>query len=180
MLTTDATKLAVHSLVTSRLDYCNSLLSGINKSLLTRLQNVQRTVRESLSDARNMIPLLLNWFLSTGCPLISALNSKFCCWCTKLFIDRLKATFLRCSTFSQFVVSLDHIHQVHHNWSHTELIAPLLLIELSYVMDLSSGTCYHLISKMPPQLTFSRNVLNSTCSKKPSISRIFYDLGFSA
>ena len=34
---------AVHTLVISRLDYCNSLLSGINKSLLTRLQNVQRT-----------------------------------------------------------------------------------------------------------------------------------------
>ena len=36
-------KLAVHTLVTSRLDYCNSLLAGINRGLLKRLQNVQRT-----------------------------------------------------------------------------------------------------------------------------------------
>ncbi|PIK43327.1 hypothetical protein BSL78_19820 [Apostichopus japonicus] len=32
MLTTEAAKLAVHTLVTSRLDYCNSLLIGVNKS----------------------------------------------------------------------------------------------------------------------------------------------------
>ena len=43
MLTTEAAQLAVHTLVTSRLDYCNSLFTGINKSLITRLQNVQRT-----------------------------------------------------------------------------------------------------------------------------------------
>ena len=43
MHTTVAAKLAVHTLVTCRLDNCNSLLIGINKSLITRLQNVQRT-----------------------------------------------------------------------------------------------------------------------------------------
>ena len=43
MLTTEATKLAVHTLVTSRLDYCNSLLIGVSKTLITTLQNVQRT-----------------------------------------------------------------------------------------------------------------------------------------
>ncbi|PIK42617.1 hypothetical protein BSL78_20543 [Apostichopus japonicus] len=43
MLTTEAAKLAAHTLVTSRLDYCNSLLIGVNKSLITKLQNVQRT-----------------------------------------------------------------------------------------------------------------------------------------
>ena len=43
MLTTESTKLVVHTLLTSRLDYCNSLLSGINRGLLKRLQNVQHT-----------------------------------------------------------------------------------------------------------------------------------------
>jgi len=43
MLTTEATKLAVHTLVTSRLDYCNSLLTGICDTQCKRLQNIQRT-----------------------------------------------------------------------------------------------------------------------------------------
>ena len=43
LLTEDATKMAIHSLVTSRLDYCNSLLVGISKKFHNKLQNVQRT-----------------------------------------------------------------------------------------------------------------------------------------
>ena len=43
LLTTNATKLAVHIVITSRLDYCNSLLIGLNESLLKRLQNIQPT-----------------------------------------------------------------------------------------------------------------------------------------
>ena len=40
---TDSAKLAIHTLVTSILDYCNGLLASINKNLLKRLQNIQRT-----------------------------------------------------------------------------------------------------------------------------------------
>jgi hypothetical protein len=42
-LTEDATKTLVHSLVTSRLDYANSLLYGLPKVLINRLQRVQNT-----------------------------------------------------------------------------------------------------------------------------------------
>ena len=52
MLTNDAAKIAVHTLVTSRLDYCNSLLAGINKTLLSRLQNVQRTAARIITRRR--------------------------------------------------------------------------------------------------------------------------------
>ena len=42
-LTTDATKSFVNSLVTSKLDNCNALLSGVPKTILNQLQNVQNT-----------------------------------------------------------------------------------------------------------------------------------------
>lgn len=57
MLTTDSTKLAVHTLVTSRLDYCNGLLTGINKCLLQRLQNVQRTAARLITRKRKYDPI---------------------------------------------------------------------------------------------------------------------------
>ena len=52
MLTTEAAKLTVHTLVTCRLDYCNSLLISVNKSLISKLQNVQRTSARVMSSAR--------------------------------------------------------------------------------------------------------------------------------
>ena len=57
MLTMDSTKLAVHTLVTSRLDYCNSLLAGINQNLLKRLQNVQRTAARLITRKRKYDPI---------------------------------------------------------------------------------------------------------------------------
>ena len=42
-LTTEATKSLVHGLVTSRLDYCNSLLCGVPQVMLSKLQRVQNT-----------------------------------------------------------------------------------------------------------------------------------------
>ena len=46
----ESAKLVANALVTSRLDYCNSLLNGINKGLLRRLQLVQNSL------ARAVIP----------------------------------------------------------------------------------------------------------------------------
>ena len=40
-LTTDATKTAVQALITSRIDYCNSLLLGLPATQVMRLQRVQ-------------------------------------------------------------------------------------------------------------------------------------------
>ena len=52
LLTDDATKLAIHTLITSRLDYCNSLLIGISLRLQRKLQNIQRTSARLITKRR--------------------------------------------------------------------------------------------------------------------------------
>ena len=61
VLTTAATKSLIHAYVTSRLDYCNCLLLGINKSLLKKLQNVQNTAARIItSDKEKSIATVLH------------------------------------------------------------------------------------------------------------------------
>ena len=52
LLTDDVTKLAIHTLVTSRLDYCNSLLIGISLRHQRKLQNIQRTSARLITKRR--------------------------------------------------------------------------------------------------------------------------------
>ena len=65
-LTTEATKLLVNSRVTSRLDYCNALLVGIPKTVLSKLQQVQNTAARLISRTSrydHITPILreLHW-----------------------------------------------------------------------------------------------------------------------
>ena len=55
-----------HAFVTSRLDYCNSLLHGISKSLITRLQHVFNSAARIVSKTKmcnHITPVLksLHW-----------------------------------------------------------------------------------------------------------------------
>ena len=65
-LTVDATKSLINSLVTSRLDYCNSLLSGSPKIILNKLQNIQNTAARLITRTpryNHITPVLkdLHW-----------------------------------------------------------------------------------------------------------------------
>ena len=62
----DTTKTLVHAYVTSRLDYCNSLLYGIPKELTNKLQRVQNTAARLVTRTRkydHITPVLkdLHW-----------------------------------------------------------------------------------------------------------------------
>jgi len=62
-LSTEATKKLVQTLVISRLDYCNSLLYGINEGLLNKLQRVQNAAARLISKTSkydHITPVLLN------------------------------------------------------------------------------------------------------------------------
>ena len=65
-LNTDATKSLVQAYVTSRLDYCNSLLYGISKELVNKLQRVQNTAARLITRTKkfdHITPILkeLHW-----------------------------------------------------------------------------------------------------------------------
>lgn len=65
-LTADATKTLVHAFVSSRLDYCNSLLVGVSDSLLKKLQYVQNAAARLVTGTRkfdHITPVLraLHW-----------------------------------------------------------------------------------------------------------------------
>ncbi len=62
----DTAAMLTHAFVTSRLDYCNSLLHGISKSLITRLQHVFNSAARIVSKTKicnHITPVLksLHW-----------------------------------------------------------------------------------------------------------------------
>jgi len=65
-LTLQATKTLVHAFVSSRLDYCNSVLAGVSGQLLHRLQVIQNAAARLVTGVRKyerMTPVLrsLHW-----------------------------------------------------------------------------------------------------------------------
>ena len=65
-LTPNAVKTLIHAFITSRLDYCNSLLLGVTDQQLKRLQSVQNAVARLVTGARrsdHITPVLqsLHW-----------------------------------------------------------------------------------------------------------------------
>jgi len=66
LLTLKAAKTLVHAFVSSRLDYCNSLLYGISDGLLTKLQTIQNAAARVVTGTRKfdyITPVLhqLHW-----------------------------------------------------------------------------------------------------------------------
>ena len=60
LLTTDSAKKLVNSLVTSRLDYCNTLLVGVSGKLLERLQSAQNWAARVVLQIPRVLPVALD------------------------------------------------------------------------------------------------------------------------
>ena len=54
-LTDEATVLVVHTLITSKLDYCNSLLHGLPDKLINRLQRLQSIAARVVSRSSTLL-----------------------------------------------------------------------------------------------------------------------------
>ena len=81
LLTTEATATLVSAFIISRLDYCNSLLSGCPRSLILRLQKVQNNAARlifGISKREHISPDLasLHWL-----PIDSRIKYKLACIC---------------------------------------------------------------------------------------------------
>ena len=66
LLSTKAAEQLIHAFITSRLDFCNSLLVGLPQSTLRRLQSVQNAAARLLADTKisnHITPILykLHW-----------------------------------------------------------------------------------------------------------------------
>ena len=81
LLTTEATATLVSAFILSRLDYCNSLLSGCPRSLILRLQKVQNNAARlilRIPKREHISPHLasLHWL-----PIDSRIKYKLACIC---------------------------------------------------------------------------------------------------
>jgi hypothetical protein len=79
-LSVDASKALVHAFVSSRLDYCNSLLYGIADGLLLKLQSIQNAAARLITRARrrdHITPVLreLHWL-----PVRQRIKFKVACF----------------------------------------------------------------------------------------------------
>ena len=68
-LTPDALKVAVHALISSKLDYCNSLLAGLPKYEIQKYQHIMNSAARLISGTRKrdhitLVLIDLHWFSS--------------------------------------------------------------------------------------------------------------------
>ena len=80
-LTVDAAKTIVCSLVLSRLDYCNSILSGSPKCIIQKLQRVQNTAARitlRMPRAEHTTPLLSIYTSTTTALIIGSKYPQHC------------------------------------------------------------------------------------------------------
>ena len=83
-LSSDAAKMLVQTFISTRLDYCNSLVYGISDNLYRRLQAVHHMItphhqheKERAHHARHAAATHIGFQSTNAC------NSRLPCWCTK-------------------------------------------------------------------------------------------------
>ena len=79
-LTRESSEIAVHAFITSKLEYCNSLLYSCRKTHLKKVQYVQNTAARTVTQTRkfdHITPVLydFHWLPVSYCTVL-----KFFCW----------------------------------------------------------------------------------------------------
>ena len=77
LLDQTSTERLIHAFVTSRLDYCNSMLHNLPVYLTNRLQLLQNSVARLITLSKNTSTSPLSYTIFTGSLFTNALNLKF-------------------------------------------------------------------------------------------------------
>jgi len=88
-LSSEATEILIHSFVSGRLDYCNSLLAGISDRLLQRLQSVQNAAAKLVMGLRKLSSTISQEHSDnfTGCLFDIASPTKLHCLSSNVVMD---------------------------------------------------------------------------------------------
>ena len=114
-LSTDVCVMLVHAFVSSRLDYCNSLLAGVSDELVNRLQSVLRTAGRLVLRKRKFDPFSIDLrlrltYVYTGFPFVRESSTSSDYWSTSVcmvWLHRICPTCLHWSVPIHTVVACD-------------------------------------------------------------------------
>ena len=184
LLTTEATATLVSAFILSRLDYCNSLLSGCPRSLILRLQKVQNNAARlilGISKREHISPHLasLHWL-----PIDSRIKYKLACICYNcmstnsppylsdlLTVYPVPVSFAQVLTTLSSVVHLSVQYPMVKGLSHTP---PLLLGTL--FLSRSALLIMSLLSD--PELKHTFSVLPTNCLNVSVVNVICFPQSF--
>ena len=112
-LSSEACTTLVHAFVTSRLDYCNSLLAGISDSLLLQLQSVLRVAARLVMRKGKFDPISDD--IRDHCIGFQSrreFNSNLVSWCTSVSVVVHHPTLPRCLCRTQMCLLFVHSVQL--------------------------------------------------------------------
>ena len=172
-LTPEVAVLAANALVSSRLDYCNSLFRGLSGFNQYKLQSIQNTLGRIVQIIESMLMLHPFYRNSTSCLLGTIVFSKlqhlcinFCIVVLLLISNRsclLLVVPIVLDIVTQIVNTLQFLLSIHQSSSQPNILAIVLPLML-----LRSGMTSLKMFMVQHQLPPSERSLRHTCLQKPT------------
>ena len=172
-LTPEVAVLAANALVSSRLDYCNSLFRGLSGFNQHKLQSIQNTLARLLQIIESMLLLHPFYRNSTGCLLSIVVFSKPQHLCINFCIVVLLLTSNRSCLLVVVPIVLGIVTQIVNTLQfrlsiHQSLSQPNILAIVLPLMLLRSGMTSLKMFAVQHQLPPLERSLKLTCLQKPT------------
>ena len=83
----------VNALVTSRLDYCNTLMHGTTQHNLDNYRECRTRQQDSWSEHPSLATWQILWWICTGCQSVPGSATRYVCWRIRLFTAWAQSTY---------------------------------------------------------------------------------------